>query len=126
MLFLALSLVSAASIAILQSLFQLVLYVLLVAGFAAIYRRKTWGGQWRLVRTQAVLIKYPVFLYLCANNAAPGRLGIGGVVLYLLLSIIDLLSDSTLRATSARRWLLAIELSALVILLVTHTWPIPA
>lgn len=124
-LFLSLSLVSAAWIGILQPLPQLVLYVLLVAGFAVIYRRKRWDGQWRLVRTQVVLIKYPVFLYLCSNNAALGRLGIGGIALYLLLSIIDLLSDNTLRATSARRWLLSIEISALIVILVTHTWPIP-
>jgi len=122
----ALFLANATWISIWQPLPRLTIYVLLVASLGILYQRKAWIGQWRLLRMQVVLMKYPIFLFLCTKDEMPNRLFIAGLAIYLLLSSFDLLSDETLDTTSARRWLIAIECAALVITLVTYTWPIHA
>jgi hypothetical protein len=117
-----LAILNAAVIATLGSPAQLIAYMLLLAGMATLYRRWTWPGAWRLVRAQLVLIKYPAFLYFCAHDAAPMYLVWSGITTYLLLSLVDLFSDNTLRRLPARRWLLALELAALTFILATFTW----
>jgi hypothetical protein len=118
----SLAVLNAVIIALLRSPAQLSAYVLLLAGTAILYRRRAWPGAWRLARTQLVLIKYPVFLYLCAQEGAAGNVAGGGIATYLLLSLIDLASDSSLRMLPARRWLLVFEIAAFAIIVVTFTW----
>ena len=121
-LVIGLTVLNTVVIAALRSPAQLLAYVLLLAGMAMIYRRRTWSGSWRLVRTQLVLIKYPVFLYLCAQGGLHGNFVWGILAIYLLLSFMDLMTDTTLQSIPARRWLLSLELIALVVILVSLTW----
>lgn len=118
-----LAVLNAAIIAALRSPAQLIAYMLLLAGTATLYRRRAWSGAWRLLRTQLVLIKYPVFLYLCASDGIPEHLIWGGITTYLLLGLVDLASDTTLRTLPAQRWLLTFELTIFIAILAALIWP---
>ena len=119
-----LTVLSAMILAVMRPPSHWFTYVLLLAGTAIIYRRQVWPGAWRLVRMQLVLIKYPVFLYLCAQDGTPVSMARSGIAVYLLLSFIDLLSDATLRLLPARRWLLILELALFAVFMGTLLWSI--
>lgn len=109
-------------LAIWRSLTQLLVYGLLLLGFTVFYRLPTWHDTKRLLRTQLVLIKYPVFLYLCAQQTIFNKLVLSALALYVFLSLIDLLSDDALRPLPMRRWLLLIESTAFSIILAIIIW----
>ena len=72
----------------------------------------------RLLRAHLVLLKYPVFIWLCAQDADPAQWVRVGVIVYLALSLLELVSDSVLRRSVAWRGVLLFEAVALAALLI--------
>lgn len=81
-------------------------YIGLLAAFAILYV----SAQARLLRAHLVLLKYPVFIWLCVPVADLEHWLRTGMVVYLLLCVYDMLSDAELRTGS--RWLVTFELAA--------------
>lgn len=99
-------------------------YILLLAGFAVLYRLDLDTGARRIVRVHLVLTKYPVFVYLCSVNAPIGAVLCAGFGAYLALNIYELATDRALRAWPARRWMLVLEIMVILLIpLGARIWP---
>lgn len=72
----------------------------------------------RLLRAHLVLLKYPVFIWLSAQDADPLQWARVSAVAYLALCLFELVSDSALRRSIVWRWALAIEAVTLSVLLI--------
>jgi hypothetical protein len=72
----------------------------------------------RLVRAHLVLLKYPIFIWLCAWNANPMQWLRYGMAVYFALCLYEIVSDAALRRGKIWRWLVAIEGTACVALLI--------
>lgn len=97
---------------------QVVAYLILVAAMSASYRVVLP----RIARIHVVLLKYPVFIYLCSPAPRSVTALIIGSGAYLVLAIYELFSDSTLRQWSGRRWLLPAEVLALIVVTGAILW----
>lgn len=99
-----------------RDLAQLLGYVGLCAVIGTIY---TASSQWpRVAHDHLVLLKYPAFVWLCANNPQPYRTAVIGMALWLVLALIDMHGDRSLRSSSHWRWMKNFELAALLVLAV--------
>ena len=63
----------------------------------------------RLIRAHLVLLKYPIFIWLCASNANPTQWLRYGMVVYFALCVYEIASDAALRTGKIWRWLIVIE-----------------
>lgn len=98
----SLAVLNTTILAVLRSPGQWFVYILLLVGTAIIYHRRVWPKAWRVVHNQLVLMKYPVILYLCVQDGVTKNLVIGGIAVYILLSLIDLLSNASLHKISKK------------------------
>ena len=106
-----------------RDLAQLLVYMGLCALMGTLY---TVSLQWpRVARGHLVLLKYPVFTWLCAINPQPYRTVVVGTALWLVLALIDLHGDPSLRSSSHWRWIKNIELAALLVLAVLALQQVP-
>lgn len=87
---------------------RLLVYGLLLTGFALLYSRNP-NRLPRLLRAHLVLVKYPVFLGLAAPGAMPLRLAYSAAVLFLFLALFEIASDRLLREGRAWRQVAALE-----------------
>lgn len=72
----------------------------------------------RLIRAHLVLLKYPIFIWLCAWNATTTDSLRYGMVIYFGLCIYEIISDSELHIGKIWAWLMAIEAIACAALLI--------
>ena len=93
---------------------RILIYIGLLAAFALLYATV----QARLLRTHLILLKYPIFIWLCARDADPEQWLRAGLIVYLLLCVYDLVNDAELRAINGWPWLAAFELAACAALLI--------
>lgn len=93
----------------------LVYGVLLVAMAISYAATSAWP---RLIRAHLVLLKYPVFIWLCAWNANPMQSLRYGMPVYLALCVYEITSDAALRTGKIWCWLIAIEAIACAALLI--------
>ena len=106
-----------------RDLAQLLVYAGLCAVMGTLY---TASSQWpRIARGHLVLLKYPVFTWLCAVNPQPYRTVVVGTALWLVLALTDLHGDPSLRSSSHWRWIKNIELAALLVLAVLALQQVP-
>ena len=95
---------------------RLLSYAALCAAMGMLYIA---SPQWpRIVRSHLVLLKYPVFVWLCAINPQAYRTVMIGTALWLVLALIDMRGDRSMRAGSNWRWIQGIELAMLFVLAV--------
>ena len=96
---------------------HLLVYVSLFVAMALLY---AYGGTAmpRLLRAHLVLLKYPIIIWLCAQQADVAQWARVSASVYLALCLFELASDSDLRRSTARRSLMAIEAASLAALLV--------
>jgi hypothetical protein len=71
----------------------------------------------RLIRAHLVLLKYPIFIWLCASNANPTQWLRYGMAAYFALCMYEIASDVALRTGKIWRWLIVIEGLACAVLL---------
>ncbi len=91
-------------------------YAALCAAVGMLYIAST---QWpRIVRGHLVLLKYPVFVWLGAINPQAYRSVMVGIALWLVLALVDMRDDRSMRFDSQWRWIAGIELAALLVLAV--------
>jgi hypothetical protein len=62
-----------------------------------------------LIRAHLLLLKYPIFIWLCAWNADPTQWLRYGMAVYLALCLYEIATDATLRIGKVWRWLIVIE-----------------
>lgn len=91
-------------------------YAALCAAMGMLY---TASPQWpRVARSHLVLLKYPVFVWLCAISPQAHRTVMIGTALWLVLALIDMHGDRSMRSNSHWRWIVGIELAVLLVLAV--------
>ena len=93
---------------------KILIYIGLLAAFSLLYA----AVQARLLRTHLILLKYPIFIWLCARDANPEQWLRTGLIVYLLLCVHVLASDAELRAFRGWQWLAAAELATCAALLI--------
>lgn len=81
-------------------------YGMLLAGAVLLYRKSAVAIRHR-GRAYAVLLKYPVFVFLCAGSAAPLRTAGAAVAMFGALAAFETLDDSELRSAHGRYWWMA-------------------
>ena len=69
---------------------------------AAVFYKKSVVAIRHPWRTYAILLKYPVFVALCAGPAAPLRIAAASVAVFGVLAAFETLDDAVLRAASGR------------------------
>ena len=96
---------------------HLAVYGGLLAAMSVLYAA---GGTMlpRLLRAHLVLLKYPVFIWLCAQGADPVLWVRVGAFVYLALCMFEIASDASLRRNVAWRGVVAIEAIILALLLI--------
>lgn len=72
----------------------------------------------RLLRAHLVLLKYPAFIWLCAQDADPAQWARVGTSAYLALCIFEIASDASLRGNVIWRGIIAVEILAIALLLI--------
>ncbi len=96
---------------------HLLVYAALLAAMSLVYAAGTTALP-RLVRTHLVLLKYPVFIWLCAWNFSQERWLSVAIGIYLILCLFEIASDATLRTGTGWRWLTVIEAATLAALFI--------
>lgn len=94
---------------------RLIAYGVLLAAISVLYAVAELR---RLLRAHLVLLKYPVFIWLCAQNAAPAQWARSGAAVYLALCIFEIASDVDLRRNVVWRGVVVIEAAALALLFI--------
>lgn len=98
----------APVLAVARSALSVAVYAGLAAGLALVYRFFDAYPRARLLRSHAVLVKYPVFVWLTAEQPNALRALTIGVGLYLALCVFEILDDPGLRdSPKARRLAIA-------------------
>jgi len=112
-----LSLPVAAVLAIAYGIEHLAVYAGLLVFMALLYAANGTALP-RLLRTHLVLLKYPIFIWLCAQDADPARWAHVGTAAYLALCIFEMASDADLRGNVIWRGMIAVEALAIAVLLI--------
>ncbi len=91
-------------------------YAALCAAMAVLYIA---SPHWpRIARGHLVLLKYPVLTWLCAISPQTYRALTLGMTLWLVLALIDMHSDPSMRSSPYWRWIKNVEFAALLVLAV--------
>ncbi|MDD5058879.1 MAG: hypothetical protein PHQ60_13500 [Sideroxydans sp.] len=106
-----------ANVLLIHGLDHLLVYAALLAAMSALYAVRA-NALSRLLRAHLVLLKYPVFIWLCAWNVGEGKWLPFAIGMYLALCLFEIASDAALRTGTSWRWLAAIEISACVALFI--------
>lgn len=89
-----------------------VIYGVLLAAAVLFYKKSAVAIR-HCWRAYVVLLKYPVFVFLCAGSAAPLRTAATAVAVFGVLAAFEALDDATLHSASGRRgWTAAFVLLA--------------
>lgn len=70
----------------------------------------------KLLRAHLVLLKYPIFIWLCTAEANPVQWACLSTAVYLAICLFELFSDASLRNVAAWRVLAIIEVAVFVVL----------
>lgn len=90
---------------------HLLVYAALLAAMSMLYAAGATALP-RLVHAHLVLLKYPVFIWLCAWNLGGGRWLSVAIGMYLALCLFEIASDAAMRTGTGWRWLAAVETAA--------------
>lgn len=98
-------------------LVHLLVYGLLLVAISVLYAIPRTGLP-KLLRAHLVLLKYPVFIWLCTSDTNPVQWVYLSTVVYLAICLFEILSDAGLRSGVAWRALVLIEVVVLCVLLI--------
>ena len=96
---------------------KLTVYALLLISFVVLYANLRENSN-RLLRAHVVLIKYPVFLYLCMYAPVDLSWALLAAVLYYALCVWEIIDDAALRRHKGATAMLVIDTLLLVITLI--------
>lgn len=111
----------AAAIGFVFGIVHLLIYGLLLVAISLLYAIPR-AGLPHLLRAHLVLLKYPVFIWLCVSDVNPLQWVYLSTIVYLAVCMFEIMSDAGLRNGVAWRAVVSIEVVAFVVLLIFPIW----